>query len=167
MKESRLYLQFFRSYFLVLLVTAIIGLGAGFWFVSQQKDLFVSERMFEFPYTYENAAAVEKKSEEAVTILRSPQLKEQLGMQVTQVVIFRPGPFAIKIQTKGQNAESSINNLDKLSSYAMQSYPIREIGTEVSFIERDNPWKWICLGLFGGLGTGLLLSLIFSYLKNY
>lgn len=145
----------------------IVGLSVAYVVYLQKPVLYTAERLFQFNYTLENAAVVEKESNQVVSILRSPQLKEQLGLQETVVTVYKPGPFSINLQTKNTNPELAIANLDKLAYYLSSSYQVQEIGTET--FNRENPQieKLFILGLLAGLGGGLILSLAISYIKSY
>lgn len=166
-KESRLYLNYFKSFWLLFVFTLVIGAAIAVYSVSQKPRIFVSERMFQFEYNEENAAVVEKETEQVVSVLRSGQLKESLGLQSTELRVFKPGPFSITLQVKSEKAENSVNNLSKISGFLTQNYKATEIGRETFAVENPNYVKYLFIGLLGGSLMGLMLSLSLSYLKNY
>lgn len=166
-KESHLYLNYFKSFWLLFVFTLVIGAAIAVYAASLKPRIFVSERMFQFEYTQENAEIVEKESEQVVSVLRSSQIKESLGLQSTVVKVFKPGPFSITMQVKSQNAENSVNNLSKISGFLTQNYKAVEIGKETFAVENPNYVRFLFVGLLGGGLAGLLLSLIISYFRNY
>lgn len=144
-----------------------MGLTAAFWVYSQKPVLYNAERLFQFNYSLENAPIVEKESNDVVTILRSAQLKEQLGMQETTVTVFKPGPFSITLQAKSVNPEAAVVNLNKISYYLSSAYQVKEIGSMVFYKENSHPERIFLLGILAGIGSGILVSLVISYIKTY
>lgn len=167
MRESRLYLQFIRDFGLLFVLFGLIGLIIAFYLLKQQPTVYVSERMYEFDYTLENAAAVEKQSEEVVASLRSPQLKEELRLSSSEIAIYKPGPFSIALQTKDPNAEKSMSNLVVLSGYLTGKYQVNQVGKEIFFVEPKPYFKYFIAGIVLAELVALLFSLIISYFKRY
>lgn len=167
MKESRQYLNFLKSYFILFLITGMIGFSLSLWKAAGLKADYQAERMFEFSYTADNEPQMEKQSDEAVAVLRSSQLKEELGLQSSVISVFKPGPVSVVIQVKNQNAETAVNGATKLGGYFLQSYPGKEVGNQIIRTVNPSYGKQLLLGLAAGLAAGLIISLILSYFKNY
>jgi hypothetical protein len=123
--------------------------------------------LYEFPYTVENAAIVEKESEQVVTVLRAPQLKEDLKIKTTQVVTYKPSPFALVLQTKNTEADKAVSAMITLGGYLTSKYQVNEIGKETFYAETKPYSKYLFLGLISGELTALVFSLILTYLKRY
>lgn len=167
MTESRSYINFLKSYVLVFVLFGLIGLIAAYYLFSKLPTIYRVERLYEFPYTLENASAVEKESEQAVTILRSPQLKEELGIQKSTVSIYKPGPFSVSISVKDMDAADAVYNMSVLAGYFSQKYQTQEIGNE-TFISEPKPLsKYLFLGFFSAELFCLFLTLTLAYLKRY
>lgn len=167
MKESYLYLNFLKTFGLLFVLLAIIGLIMSYYFVNKLPDIYISERLYGFNYKLENAAAVEKESEQVVTVLRSKNLIEELRINESQVNIYKPGPFAVAIQVKSQNAELAVSNLMTLSGYVESKYQVEQIGKEVFSTEPKPYFKYMFSGFIVGELTALFVSLAISYFKRY
>ncbi len=167
MTESKSYLNFFKSYFHIFTFFGLIGLIVAYYLFSQLPTVYVAERMYEFPYTLDNASSVEKESEQAVSILRAPQLKEELGIQKSTISIYKPGPFAISIMVKDLNAEDAVYNMSVLGGYFNQKYQTQEIGNETFSSEPKPLLKYLLLGFSSAEMVGLFLALTLAYLKKY
>ena len=167
MKESYLYLNFLKTFGLLFVLLAIIGLIMSYYFVNKLPDIYISERLYGFNYKLENAAAVEKESEQVVTVLRSKNLIEKLRISESQVNIYKPGPFAVAIQVKSQNAEQSVRNLLTFSGYLESKYQVEQIGREVFSTEPKPYFKYMFSGFIVGELIALFVSLVTSYFKHY
>ncbi len=166
-KESQLYISFVQSFFLMLISTTLIGLLVGLWLAVGLKSSYSAQRLFQFPYTEQNAVFVEKQSNEAVSVLRSSQLKEDLGIQQSQVIIFKPSAFLISIQVVNENAEEAVESLSKLVGFFSQSYLVTEIGS-ITLTTIQPPFlRFLTLGSLVGFLLGLFLSLVISYFRKY
>lgn len=166
-RESALYLAFFNRNFFLILSLLLVGGTGGIVYSSTQPALYVNERFYEFDFTHENAAAVEKESSEVVSVLRSAQLKEQLGIQKSSVVVFKPGPFSLIIQTKNTDPESSIFANDQLRQFLSSNYQVEEIGIGVAFNEKVSLIRYGLIGALIGLVVGFLVSLVLAYFRTY
>lgn len=167
MTESKLYLNFFKSYYYIFTFFGLIGLIAAYYLVFQLPTIYVAERMYEFPYTLDSAPSVEKESEQAVSILRAAQLKEELGIQKSTVSVFKPGPFSVNIAVKDLNAEDAVYNMSVLGGYFSQKFQVHEIGNETFTTETKPFVKYLALGFFTSEMTALFISLFLAYLKKY
>ena len=166
-KESQQYLVFLKNYFLILISGTLIGLLIGFWLVLGIKPQYSAQRLFEFPYSEQNAAFTEKQANEAVSVLRSNQLKEQLGIQKSTVTIYKPGAFLIHIQVANENAEKSVEALLKIVNFFSQSYLTAEVGSMTLTTVNPPFIKYLGTGSMLGFFCGFVLSLLISYFKKY
>ncbi len=167
MKESRLYLQFFRNFISLFVLLAIIGVILGFYWRSQLPTKYVTERMYEFPYTLENAAAVEKETEQVIAVLRSNQLKKKLNISSSEIIVFKSAPFAVTLQVKDQEAERSFQSMITLAGFMTAKYETNQIGQELFLVDSKPLLKYLLIGFIFGEITALFFSLMISYFKQY
>lgn len=112
MKESLLYINFAKSFLLLFVLFGLLGLIFGYYFASRLPTYYLTEKLYQFSYTLENAVSVEKESDQVVAILRSSHLKQELLIQSSQISIYKPGPFLVSMQVKSVDAEQAVNNLN-------------------------------------------------------
>lgn len=167
MKESVLYINFAKSFLLLFVLFGFLGLIFGYYFANRLPTYYLSEKLYQFSYTLDNAAAVEKESDQVVAILRSSQLKQELLIQSSQISIYKPGPFLVSMQVRSLDAQLAVNNLNTLSGYLTQNYQVSEIGKETFNIEIKPYTKYSLTGLLIGEVSALVISLFLSYLKKY
>ncbi len=167
MKESSLYLKFLKDFGVLFIFFGLIGCITSYYLLSKVPTSYIAERLYEFPYTLDNAAAVEKDSEQVVSVLRAPQLKEELGIQESLITVYKPGPFSLTLQVKSQNAENAVNSLSVISGYLLSKYQVNEIGKDIFFIEIKPTARYLFSGLISGEITALLFSLLISYFRRY
>lgn len=167
MKESQLYLKFLKDFWLLFVFFGLIGVIGSYYLLSRLPTVYMAERMYEVTYTLDTAVAVEKASEQIVTVLRASQLKEGLGIQSSEVVVFKPGPFALTLQVKNIQPEKTVNHLDTLGGYLTSKYQVNEVGRETFTIQTKPVLKYLLLGILAGEITALTFALAISYLKRF
>jgi hypothetical protein len=167
MKESLLYINFAKSFLLLFVLFGLLGLIFGYYFASRLPTYYLTEKLYQFSYTLENAVSVEKESDQVVAILRSSHLKQELLIQSSQISIYKPGPFLVSMQVKSVDAEQAVNNLNTLSGYLTQNYKVNEIGKETFNIENKPYPKFSLIGFLIGEVSALIISLFLSYFKKY
>lgn len=166
LRESRLYIDFFRKNLLIILIPALFGIGSALYAYNQAEEVKVIEQVFEFEYDRQLANFVEKQSDEAVALLRSKQQMQGLGIK-EKLIVFKPGPFLVKIQAKGINKQQIAADLEKANSYMINTYPVSNFGEPVLYSEKPQLWRFLMLGFLAGLGVGVISSLTVSYFRYY
>lgn len=168
MKESKLYLSFFKKHLLFFIVPALIGVFIGVYYQSRKPVIYTKTQLLEIT---QDAGSVNDRiaiADQAVTLSRSENVKEFLGVDPrANVVIFKPSPFSISVSVSSSDQSLLQSNLNKEVGYLTVKFPTANVGNSVLSETRPNLLVAGAVGGIVGLFLGLLLSLIESYLKNY
>lgn len=167
MRESRMYLRFFRKWLWVIGVFGILGLLGGYYMVNGMPELWLVRSEYEFSYTQETSDAVSKQADEAVSLLRSQELQNSLGIQTNETTIYKNGPFVLKIETSARDANRSAVMNSVISNYLLKNYSVHQIGQLVTQKEEKPVIRYLLFFAGLGIGLGLIISLIISYFKNF
>lgn len=169
LNESKVYLNFFNSHRLILIIF-ILGLGTlGFIYQAQKPPGYLITAALEIDYDQAN---IEKKTlltDEAVATLRSKQLQQQLGMNpaTKTVVVKMSGPLLINIQVKSPTQNQALIDLEKIIHYAVGRYDFKEIGSKTIQPVKASATAVSLIGALFGLGIGLIIVLIQTYLTLF
>src|SRR5688572_3649811 len=99
MRESRLFLNFFKNNILILVIAVIIGLGSGYLWNSQKPTIYTHHTLLELNYPDYKMEDRIILADEIVVKLRSENLERTLGLNPNQTTkIFKPAPYAIKVE---------------------------------------------------------------------
>lgn len=163
MKESQLYINFFRRNLLIILTPIIVFLGLAFYYLQSLPQTFQYGQLFELNYTDQNASMKISQADEVVTLLRSRGLQSQLGVQPFALTIYKPGPVAIKVVSSSETSLASQKDISLVSSYLKQNYDLKEIGQ----LEFSQIYPNYLLVYLKALGVGVLVGLLVSLTKEY
>lgn len=168
MKESRLYLKFFKDNLLIILLPALLlGVVSLFYQLSKPED-YKATRLFEVIYNLENVSEKIALTDQAVAMTRSLNLTRALDVgDNTQVVVFKPSPLSIQIEARSVGEAESVEAVNKLSIFLSQNYHVKELGQAMVLKEDKSLSFPTLLGFFAGMLAGLIFSLIRAYFKNY
>lgn len=168
MRESRLFLNFFKNNFwLILTPTLILGL-AGFYYQFSQPRQYQAGELLEMDYSDQNIPERIALTDQAVSLSRSEAIKLSKGISpFTKVEVFKSGPLAIQILVTGADPQRIDADLKKLDSFLDQKFPLKKIGVSTFNSARANFTLGALTGLGGGFLLGTLTSLIKEYFKSY
>ncbi len=167
MRESRRYLKFFTSNGLLITVPAVLLSAGAFYYQNQQPAVEYRSILFEMPYTESNVQSQIQLTDQAISLLREKNIQQQVGATGSTILVYKTGPLAVKIESSSNNADVNKTNLDKLSNYLQQQFPVTQKGVIVSESRKSSPFLFAAIGTTVGLGLGILLSLIKVYFSLF
>lgn len=168
MKESKLYLNFFRQNILFIFFFGVIFLAIGLIFISQKESLYTLSALYQL--NIDEDKDIQNKvmvADEIVSSLRSNNVQHKLNLDDLKVVIFKPGPLQIKVELTDVSVEKLDLNFKKIDEYISLNYDVQGLG-DVVVVKNDlNLLLYSVVFTSLGLFAGLLVSLIREYLKKY
>lgn len=167
MKESLLFIQFFKKNLIILLASTLVGCVFGYLLNNQKPTLYTHHTLLELNYPDYRVEDRIILADELVVKLRSDNLERALGLKNNQnVKIYKPAPYAIKIEVVSDNYNLSLI-ADNYKKHVVENYQVTQIGEVYASSTRPSLSFDILLGLFFGLTIGMVISLVKSYLQNY
>lgn len=167
MRESRLYLNFFKKNLLIFVLFGLTGLGAGFTYQTKQPPGVEFTSLWQMEYDQTNVADRIALTDQAVTLVRSAHLRGEIASPGAKVTVYKPGPLAIELKAIGQTEVIARESNYQLAGYLKDHFPIKKIGQEVVTYQQPPLILGVILGLAVGLGVGLLVSLIKAYFEKF
>ncbi|MBI2021450.1 hypothetical protein HYS93_01035 [Candidatus Daviesbacteria bacterium] len=169
MKESRLYLNFFRKNFLIIFVAVLLFSAAGLFYQSSKQVNKKVSSLWQMNYQESSVSEKISLTDQAVTILRSQNLSPEINSQKKkgETTIFKPGPLAIQIETKGADLDSAKYLNGQASKYLVENYKVSKIGNDYYSEENANVYLGLLIGFITGVFIGIIIALVRSYFKNY
>lgn len=167
MRESRLYLNFFKKNLLVFALFGLTSLGIGFAYQTRQPVQVELTSLWQMDYDQTNVSERIALTDQAVTLVRSANLKSSISSPDVKIAVYKPGPLAIEIKTTGQVERVVAEVHRQFADYLISHFPVKQIGQEVVAYQQPQLVLGASLGLMVGLGIGLLISLIKTYLEKY
>lgn len=168
MTESRHYLHFFKKYLLLLTITPLIFGAIGGYIQTRKAPAQLITQLFEIQSTAAAGLPSERLliADQIVSITRNRALQEKLGV-TNLVTIARVAPFAIEVTGKGQTEQVARESLGKTTAYISQNYPIQQIATPNTSLQKSSPFLGLFIGFSIGFSCSLLIALVAEYLANY
>lgn len=168
MRESRIYLNFFKSNIPVIVLPSVITTAFGLYYYSTIPSTFVLSRLYEFSYNEQTLLQQIALSDTAVTLTRSLNIQSQLNMdpqvnlQVTKIA-----PVVIKTDIESSNAQLLEPNLQRVDNYLTGKYSLKKVGEDINMQHKPNIIFYILGSIAAGFSLGIFISLIKEYFKNY
>lgn len=164
MKELTVYLSFVKSSRTTLSLCLLIGAIAGFAFYSKLPTIYTHEQVFEV--SSENLSSEERTAvaEEVVGLLRE---RSVVNSDVQNLHISRIGPFAVKVVLAADNPQTGSEKISYVSQLIKSKGPFIEQGFVFTDVEKPSLFLYSGLGALLGLGLGLCISLMKTYLKQF
>lgn len=168
MKESQVYLNFFKTNFRTILISTHLITAASLFYYSTIPSTYVASRIYEFPYNGQNLSQQIALSDTAVTLTRSLNIQQQLNLDNgVELKVTKIAPVVIKTDVESTNPQLVTPNMEKISSFLVPKYSLTVSGVDTQFEHQPNPWLFILVGLGVGFSLGILISLIRIYFKKY
>lgn len=162
-KESTIYLNFFKSFWWLLLALAIVGGALGFQVSSKQEVVHTTQVQLEVEHDPAQITQRAQIADEVVGVLRSQVIQDNLKISpASRVVVHKNGPLLINLVVENPNLEVSSLEAFKLRDYAVERYQVEDLGASFSDKQGD-----IYLMSLIGTGIGLLIALTASLFKTY
>ncbi len=167
-KESQLYLQFFKQNKMTLLAPIILGASLGFVYSQNLPVRYQHSVLLEMEYSSTDIPQKSLLTDEAVTLLRSVHITEELSIEKSPLVrIYKPGPVSLVIETVDSNLPRGLKNNEVLSKYAVEHFPVHQKGTLVKTVVNRPLFLFTIVAAGIGALLGILISLLKTYLRNF
>lgn len=167
MRESRLYINFFRRNFLIILLPLLFSLSLGFYYSSQIPKSIIAGQLYEMPYRAENINIQVILTDEAVSLARESEGILGLGKEF-EVRAYKTGPLSFYVSLKSaETAEELKENFIKVDQLLIKKFGLNKEGQLQLSIEEPNLYKLIFL--FGGFGltSGIVSALAREYFHKF
>lgn len=167
MRESRIYLNFFRRNLIIIFTPAVLGFVIAYLYISQLPNVNVVTRLYEMSYEKNNISDSIALTDEAITEIRSGNIQKSIGIDPkTQMIIYKPGPLSINLSIQSENLNLG-PDLQKADNYLSNKFSVKKIGMDIKTIKEPNYFIYFLTGSLGGFLAGILTSLLREYFKNY
>lgn len=167
MKESALFLNYFKKNTVLILIPTLIVAAAFYYFQWRQPYINLNSRLYILEYDQNNIEKAALLTDSFVSIIRNAHLKEEIGInRESKVIAYRSGPLTIDITLANLDENQSRLDSEILEGY-LKKYPINRIGSELSYVKKRAEWILAIIGLGIGFILGNILSLIKIYLSKY
>lgn len=166
-KESKIYLDFFRMNFPLLLLPALIFGGIAGLYQNQRPSVDHLNGLLEMSHEQRNVLTQIQLTDQAVSLLREVNIQKQLGIDGVKVQVYKPGPLLLAIDVSAAEERILESSLAKLQAYAKSRFPFEQRGDIVRSSRKDSVILWIGYGAIFGAILGLLISLAKTYFQKY
>lgn len=166
-KESQIFIKYFKDHAFLLLLPVLGSVLASIFYLSSLPPTYQIIRLYKVENPGEELAKNVILTDEAVSEIRSKQVQSKLLLtEGNKVTIFKDGPLLISVSVKG-DSRASKDDLDKIEGYLKENFSAQSIGNLQEVVKsRLNVFLVL---FFGALGffSGLIISLIKIYFKNF
>lgn len=167
MKESALYISFFKKNFLLIIIPALLLPAVLLISKSEELKTFTESRLYEIKNPNGNSLfEADPLADQAVKVLRSGSLQKDLNLH-SKVTVYKYAPAVISLGVSSKDQSEAKEDLQALGKYMSGKYQISQIGADVSKGEVVNSFYAVIFFFTAGAIGGLIVSLIFSYFKNF
>lgn len=168
MKESRLFLNYFKNNIILILIPTLLVAAVFYYFQWRQPYINLKSRLYILEHDQNNIEKAAALTDNFVSIIRNAHLKQEIGInKQSKVIAYKSGPLIIDITLA--NLDENQVGIDSaiLESYIIKKYPINRIGHEISYTKKTSEWILGVTGLGIGFILGNILSLVKIYLSKY
>jgi hypothetical protein len=166
MKESKLYLEFFKKNAAFLLVSTFLVASFGYYHSISKQPIYRGNLLYEFRFTIENIPSEKLLADEAVQILRSSEFKDQMKIN-SSVRAFNPGPVSVQVDLESVDIKILESDLAKINSYLINKYQLNEIGLPNVQEEKRSILSELLVSAFLGLTLSFVILLSSEYFKRF
>lgn len=164
MKESGLYIQYFKNNFFWVFIPVIFFGALGYYFQLKQPVIYKLEGLYEVDSKSEEISRKVVLGDQAVINLRTANLQSDLDIpKEVNFNVFKDGPLGIKMEVSSIDSELLAGQLDKAESYLISKIAVKRVGNLNKVVIYPN----LIIGFLIGLGIGGLMGLTASLIKNY
>lgn len=165
MRESQLFLIFFKKHLVSLILLIILGCLTSIYFYSSEPSQTKISQSFKLEYALENINDTVILADQAVTELRSQQF--DLGFPDSGATIYKSGPMTISIEVLARDRNIGYGLLLKETEYLRKNFSAGALTEPQLSLVEPNLFKYLLTGALIGFLAGLSFSLTREYLKNY
>jgi hypothetical protein len=166
MKESRQYLSFFKKNILIILIPMLVAPLSYFFILERENKIVTITRLVEFSTPDKNLADAELLTDQAVKLLRSENLKQELKIN-SKVSIYKYAPAVLSLEVSGIDAEQAKGDLSKLSRFTESRYLASALGRDSEKFLDEKIYSYLTILAGAGFLTGVIFSLAKSYFQNF
>lgn len=161
MKESRLYLNFFKENLQLIIIPSLIGAALGVWLFFTEPPTY--NAVGTLKVNVSNLIDSSSVADQVVANLRAVEGKD-IAAKGRNLSVYKSGPDTIELSANGgtQIAE----DLDRVIKEAEDNFSVRRLG-KISFDENNRYYIMFLLYPMIGFGGGILLALIRTYIKKF
>lgn len=179
MKESRLFLGFFKKNFLIIFISSMLFLTLGFLYYKSQEPIFQKNIVLMISKTTLLDDKTDLSLNNSVQLLdhlvilgREPSFVLLLNLpKEASFQIIRVGPYLVKLIFKSPydyiDDRQIENTINILNSKAINPFILNKIGYIDKDILEKNIYVYSLISFFGGILIGLLVSLTKTYFKMF
>lgn len=165
MRESSLYLKFFKENLVLILLPLLIFTVASFIYQGSKHPLYRSSILLQMQYTDTNVADRISLTDEMVAEARSAYLRGDFQLKPGESVnVFKPSPLSAEVSLISTYPS---NDVTLVVSTLTSRFPAKQIGERIDSVQKSFNPILIFIGSSVGLAIGLLISLTKSYFKNF
>jgi hypothetical protein len=165
MKESKLYLTFFKKNLTYFLIAWLLFGTLGLLYQLQKPVQYTTAITLEMPHTDENILQKVPQVQEAVTLARSTGVQQQVG--AGPITVYNNSPLTLVIQSTAESGQNSSVSANRMSWYLINKFGLNEVGDDLHSQVYPNYFFGSVMGL--AIGTLLVVSvlLIRSYVQEF
>lgn len=168
MKESRLYLNFFKKNLLLLLLPVVLFSILGFYIQSAKSIIYSRTRILETDIFEEDVTKKVTLTDQAVSTTRSANVLSTLQISPNvEITLFKSAPLTVNLTASSRDPLPLKQSLDKVSVFLEEKYKLETLGQDTESINRPNLLYGTFLGAVMGALCGVIISLIKTYFRIY
>lgn len=168
MKESKVFLGFFKQNIVIIFISALLTPVCLVSFFYYQPNVWEAASLHQFKYDELNINQRVIETDQAVSVLRSNFLPEKLGIpEDVEINVYKPGPLGVQITTRSISSDKSKIALQLLNSYLEANFPVEVVFVGNSSIVDKRLEIIAILSFCVGAVLGVFISLVKTYLKNF
>lgn len=165
MKESALFINFFKRNSGLLAIPLFLGLVLSVYFYAQAQTKIQISQAFNMSYNLENINIVLALTDQAVTQTRIQNF--QNFYPDSNAIIYKSSPLTVMIETQALTKEIAYELFLKESGYLRQNFSVTELTQPQIITLEPSLLKYLISGLLLGFLVGLITSLVREYFRNY
>lgn len=168
MKESKLFLNFFKKNLLLILLPLVIFSILGFYIQSSKPVVYLQTRVLEADIFKDDVTKKVLLIDQAVSTTRSANVITTLDIpEEVDINLFKSAPLTVNLTASSKDPLHLKEGLDNVSDHLMDKYKLNVVGKDIESSEKANLLYGLFLGTVIGAVCGLIISLIKTYFRAY
>ncbi len=165
MKESEVYINFFRRNIWIILLPLVTGLILSTIFYALAPEKARLEQVFRIEYQVENADVKIALADQAVAETRAQKFNQ--AFPETKAIIYKSAPLLIAIEVDSPSREDAYDVMLRINDYLDKNFNVAEAAPLVVSAVQPLGLKFLLSGILGGFLAGFAIALFLEYRKNY
>lgn len=168
MKESQLYLNFFKKNLLLLILPLVLFSIVGFYIQTTKPALYTMSRLLEANIFESDVQKRVLLIDQAVSTTRQQNVLESLSSNpYMNLSLFKSAPLTVTVSATSQDPLVLKEGLNGVSDYLEVKYKLKVVGQDITTTSRSNVLYGILLGAAAGALCGLFISLVKTYFHSH